>query len=199
MNMNARRRDFPRVLAVDRAGRPIEWLGLRDTVHYYVLGQVAWTVGDVTAVVRGGVDRRGRHTQLEVHAVIAVRGADAERLYGHVPALTNNALFARDGYRCMYCGERYAKGYLSRDHVVPKALGGPDTWENCLTACLVCNNHKADRTPEQAGMAPLALPYAPNHAEALLLANRRVLADQMHFLSAQMPRHRQMEWSQYEP
>jgi len=57
-------------------------------------------------------------------------------------------------------------------------------WENCVTACRVCNQHKDDRTPDEAGMKLLAVPYIPNLAQYLILSNRKILADQMEFLLA---------------
>jgi hypothetical protein len=66
--------------------------------------------------------------------------------------------------------------------------GGQDTWNNVVTACKRCNNHKAGRTPEQAGMGLLAVPFVPTHAEYVYLQGRRVLADQMEFLLAHFPR-----------
>ena len=51
-----------------------------------------------------------------------------------------------------------------------------------------CNRFKDDRTPEQAGMTLLALPYEPNLAEWLILANRRILADQQAFLERLAPK-----------
>ena len=42
-------------------------------------------------------------------------------------------------------------------------------------------------TPEQAGMDLLYVPYAPSIHEGLILANRRILADQMEFLAALLP------------
>lgn len=39
-------------------------------------------------------------------------------------------------------------------------------------------------------MRLLAVPYAPNHAEGLILAGRRVLADQMLFLEKHVPASR---------
>ena len=38
------------------------------------------------------------------------------------------------------------------------------------------------RTPEEAHMQLLYAPYIPNRAEFLILANRRILADEMEFL-----------------
>jgi hypothetical protein len=46
----------------------------------------------------------------------------------------------------------------------------------------VCNQKKGNRTPEEAHMQLVYAPYIPNRAEFLILANRRILADQMEFL-----------------
>lgn len=50
--------------------------------------------------------------------------------------------------------------------------------------CRECNQAKDARTPEEAGMKLLAVPYTPNLAEYLILQNRKILADQMEFLKA---------------
>ena len=57
-----------------------------------------------------------------------------------------------------------------------------------VTACKRCNNHKANYTPEQAGMQLLAVPFVPTHAEYIYLQGRKVLVDQMKFLLAHFPR-----------
>ena len=77
---------------------------------------------------------------------------------------------------------------LSRDHVTPISQKGVDGWTNVVTACKRCNNFKAGRTPEQANMQLLAVPFKPTHAEYIFLRGRRVLADQMEFLKAHFPR-----------
>jgi 5-methylcytosine-specific restriction endonuclease McrA len=62
--------------------------------------------------------------------------------------VTNTFLFARDGYKCQYCGrhsrELGQRGGLTRDHVIPMSKGGTNTWTNCVTACSDCNWIKAD-------------------------------------------------------
>jgi 5-methylcytosine-specific restriction endonuclease McrA len=56
------------------------------------------------------------------------------------------------------------------DHVVPRAQGGQDTWLNTVAACAEDNHRKANRTPEEAGMALLRQPFEPTPADAMLLA-----------------------------
>ena len=85
---------------------------------------------------------------------------------------------------CLYCGRQFSPNDLTRDHIIPASRGGGSIWENCVTACRNCNQYKDDRTPEEAGMKLLALPYIPNLAQYLILSNRRILADQMEFLLA---------------
>lgn len=58
---------------------------------------------------------------------------------------TRLALFARDGFRCVYCGASVEDGaVLTVDHVVPDALGGTNVPSNLVTACLKCNSTKRD-------------------------------------------------------
>lgn len=70
-------------------------------------------------------------------------------------------LYARDNYRCQYCHRFFPEKDLTLDHVVPVVRGGRKTWDNILTACIRCNQRKGDRTPEEAGLKPLARPSAP--------------------------------------
>ena len=65
---------------------------------------------------------------------------------------------------------------------------GIDTWMNVVTACRACNHRKSSRTPEQAGMPLLYTPYVPSLWEDFILRNRRILADQMEFLMAHIPK-----------
>ena len=77
--------------------------------------------------------------------------------YARRTAMSRRALFARDDYRCQYCG-----GFAdSLDHVVPRSRGGQHTWENVAAACRPCNLRKRDRTPAEAGMWLARPPCAP--------------------------------------
>jgi 5-methylcytosine-specific restriction endonuclease McrA len=70
-------------------------------------------------------------------------------------------VYTRDNFMCVYCGQQLPAGQLTFDHVVPRSKGGLTRWENIVTACHSCNRRKGNRTPEQAGMAPLKLAYRP--------------------------------------
>ena len=61
--------------------------------------------------------------------------------------ISRRALFARDGWRCMYCGT--TSGRLTLDHVVPRSRGGDSVWENVVTSCAPCNMRKGNRLPRR--------------------------------------------------
>jgi 5-methylcytosine-specific restriction endonuclease McrA len=171
---------------------PLEWIDYRDAVRFYHQGLVAYVCGCELYTIHGGINARsGLRSLVCVNSIIATHGKryardKIERHY--VPPLNNQTLFRRDAQLCLYCGERFRTSELSRDHVVPVSLGGRDVWTNVVTACKRCNTHKAGRTPEEAGLELLAVPFAPTHAEYIYLKGKRVLVDQMEFLLAHFPR-----------
>lgn len=75
------------------------------------------------------------------------------------PKLTRFEVFNRDHFICQYCGKQTRQ--LTLDHVIPRHLGGEHTWDNLVSACVVCNHRKAGRTPEQARMKLLRNPSQP--------------------------------------
>lgn len=180
------------VLRTDASGMPLEWIGYQEAVKLYYLDQVAYSVGTQLYTVHGGVNARtGLRSQIEVNSILATfsKNYAIQRIgKNYVPPLNNRTLFKRDNYICLYCGDRFRHSELSRDHVTPLSMKGTDTWNNVVTACKRCNNHKAGRTPEQAKIQLLAIPFIPTHAEYIYLQGRRVLSDQMEFLRAHFPR-----------
>lgn len=71
-------------------------------------------------------------------------------------------VFHRDKFRCQYCGITFPTSQLTIDHIIPKGVGGKSNWNNVCAACKPCNNFKAMRTPEQAGMKLIHKPVKPN-------------------------------------
>lgn len=179
-----------RILRVNTAGMPVEWLGWQQAVCLHSRELVSWTYGEEVLKVRGGRSRlTGERTVVALASIIACKGKvfDKQR---REPPLTNRALFRRDRGTCLYCGVQFADVHLSRDHVVPISRGGLDRWTNVVTACKRCNTRKGSKLPDECGMELLALPYRPNHAEYLALTHSgRILGDQMAFLQRQFSRN----------
>ena len=177
------------VLQLDVSGRPQAWISSRDAAVLYATDGVAWTLGSPCHVLRGGIQRAtGLVSRIEVHAIIAVRGVIPSRAWRQAPALSNGKLFVRDRHVCAYCGGHFPFDELTREHIVPVSRGGSDSWMNCITACRACNGRKGSRLPEEARMSLLYLPYVPSLHEDMILRGRRILADQMDFLLASVPR-----------
>ena len=186
MNLN----ELPPVLQLDKAGNPHGWISYQDSVYYYAKDIVAWSMGEVEFTLRGGTNAKtGERSKLTVNTIIAIDGevsAKRMEMFNRTP-LTNRALFRRDWNLCAYCGEEFTIAQLTRDHVIPRSKGGPDVWENVVTACGKCNKAKDNNLLEDTNMELLYVPYAPNRAEFLILQNRRILADQMEFLLKRVP------------
>jgi hypothetical protein len=181
------------VLRTDVSGMPLEWIGYQDAVRLITLDQVSYSLGRTLYCIRGGINAlSGTRSTVAVDAIIATWGHHPHKhLFAgsYVPPLSNKALFRRDQSLCLYCGKQFPNFMLSRDHVKPLSHGGRDKWANVVTACKRCNNYKAGRTPEQAGIELLAIPFTPTHAEYVYLQGRQILADQMDFLLAHFPRN----------
>jgi len=177
------------VLQLDVSGRPQAWISSREAAVLYASDAVAWTLGHAFHVMRGGWQRStGLQSRIELHPIVAVRGAIPSRAWRQVPALSNHKLFTRDRGFCAYCGGRFHADDLTREHIVPVSRGGSDSWMNCITACRACNGRKGNRLPEEARMTLLYLPYVPSLHEDMILRGRRIVADQMEFLLASVPR-----------
>src|SRR6188768_434691 len=96
--------------------------------------------------------------------------------------ISRRALFARDGWRCVYCGT--TSGRLTLDHVIPRSKGGESIWENVVTSCAPCNLRKGNRLPEEARML---LPHPPRPPAPVLfikLATPRVPPTWQQYLNA---------------
>jgi len=92
--------------------------------------------------------------------------------------LTQRNLFIRDQYTCQYCGRTKQQirnsEFLTRDHVIPRHIGGKDVWENVVTSCNSCNNKKAYHLLEDINMTLLKIPTAPTIFELWTRQQKRL-------------------------
>lgn len=175
-----------RILRLNAAGHPLEWIDWQLAVCLYARDLVVWSLGGVVHRIRGGHSRlTGRRSYIEVPAILASGGGRLAPVRS-IPPLSNPALFSRDNHQCLYCGRYFHARELSRDHVHPKSRGGRDRWENVVAACKRCNQRKGNWLLDEIDMELIALPYRPNAAEYLALINgSRIRSDQVEYLRPQ--------------
>jgi HNH endonuclease len=188
-----------RVLKLDISGVPDSWISLEAAAGYYATDAIAYELGDKITTLRGGHQKCGERSTIDVGSIIAIKGASAASvLLATTPRLSrhhNHKLFKRDRYTCAYCGSVFLNaektGELEREHVLPVSRGGSDCWTNVVSACRPCNQRKAAQTPEEAKMPLLYVPYVPTRWEDLLLQARaeHIVADQMEFLRSGLTGH----------
>ena len=180
----------PRILIIDSHGQPVRWAVLPRAARYYAAGKVVTDLGESLFSMVGGLqERSGLRSEFITSSIVMIRGR--HRIpYGHAHVgLTKHRLFVRDRHVCAYCGGLFAESELTVEHINPVSRGGSQSWTNVVTACRSCNTRKGNRTPEEARMPLLYVPYAVCRNEGFILSNRRILADQMAFLQATLPKY----------
>lgn len=179
-------KNIPLILKLDVSGNPIKWVHWKDAVTSHFNGKTVWSLGDPIRLHGGISGKTGEPSFFDLPPIIASSDQLAMKNPNKAPTLTNKALFRRDGHLCMYCGHEYSEAKLTRDHVTPTSRGGLDKWTNVVASCRGCNHLKADRTPEEAHMPLLAVPFTPSKSAHLILQNRRIIGDQMEYLKARI-------------
>lgn len=176
------------VLQLDIQGTPQAWITPEQAAICHAMDAVAWVDGaGPLRSLRGGWNAgTGRQSLIEVFPIVALRGVSRVNLFDIAPAVTRRKLFRRDRGLCAYCGQSVGEASLQTEHIMPASRGGAWSWMNLVAACAVCNGRKAARTPEEAGMPLLFMPYVPNRFEDFLLAGRNVRADVHQWLAARL-------------
>lgn len=176
------------VLKVDSAGLPVALISWMAAANLIAQNKVTWSLGDPILRLRGGYNNQGARSVIHVPGILSVK--DRSNLWGRWRETSDRmrpvraVIYNRDGGMCMYCGKKLSYKSLSIDHIIPKSRGGQDTYVNTCNSCLSCNQKKSNKTPEEAGMQLLAVPYCPNPAARLILSRRSIIADQMDYLRA---------------
>jgi 5-methylcytosine-specific restriction endonuclease McrA len=165
-------------LALNASFEPLTMVPLRRALRLVIDGKAE--------IVEADVERPVRSERLALPRPAVIRLTK----FIHVPRrfrrqVTNTFLFARDGYRCQYCGrassELKPRHSLTRDHVTPLSRGGTNDWTNVVTACSPCNTRKSNNLPSEIGMHPLIAPREP-HFVHLSWAVRRLTPTQAHYI-----------------
>jgi 5-methylcytosine-specific restriction endonuclease McrA len=141
-----------RTLLLSSAYEPMATISWQRAIVMLTLGKVE---------VIEAYDRDVRSTSIVIKLPAVVRLVNRFRRYKRKVRYSKQNVFARDRWRCQYCGERHPTHELTQDHVIPRAQRGKTHWENVVTCCADCNTRKANRTPHQAGMRLRTKPVRP--------------------------------------
>ena len=159
-----------RCLALNASFEPLTMVPMRRALRLVIDGKAEIVESDARRLVHS------EHMALPRPVVIRlVRFVHVPRRFRR--QVTNTFLFARDDYRCQYCGrsqpELRHRECLTRDHLIPLSRGGTNEWSNVVTACSPCNTRKGNLLPGECGMAPTKTPSEP-HFVHLAWAVRRL-------------------------
>lgn len=145
------------VLLLNANYEPLNVCNIRRAVSLILLGKAEVVEDSGTLVTTSSME-------LPVPSVVRMR----YHVRRPIPRLrlSRHSVLARDGYMCQYCGSTRE---LTIDHVVPRWVGGPHTWENLVACCRKCNLKKGDKTPAQAGMRLKKTPRRPHYVPYLSL------------------------------
>lgn len=141
-----------RTLVLDHGYRPVRVVSWQRAVCMGFLGKVELVAAHARPI---------RTVDRPYPAPSVVRLLGRHRHAARVVRFSRDAVHARDGFTCQYCGARPARGELTIDHVTPRHAGGVTEWTNVVTACAPCNRRKGGATPEQAGMRLRRAPSRP--------------------------------------
>ena len=110
---------------------------------------------------------RGVEVYLRIPEVVVLTRYN--RLPGKSVPFSRRNLYRRDGSQCQYCGEYVATRDMTVDHVVPRARGGANSWENCVLSCQKCNSRKGSRCWRDVGLNLLREPRRPEWSPCITI------------------------------
>jgi 5-methylcytosine-specific restriction endonuclease McrA len=152
--------DHIRTLLLSQSYEPLRVISWKRAFTLLTLGKVE---------VVEEYDRNIRTCYLVFKMPAVVRLIDAFRRHRHPVRFSRVNVYARDRYRCQYCGLKESLSKLTFDHVIPRSRGGTTSWTNVVAACVDCNHQKANRTPTEARMRLIKEPVQPRWVPAVTL------------------------------
>jgi 5-methylcytosine-specific restriction endonuclease McrA len=139
---------------------PIDIISWKDAVRLMFLGK---------AEVVEEYEKELRSTYLIIKMPAVVRLLNVFKKRKKKVKFSRVNIYARDKYRCQYCGAKGKMKDFTFDHVVPRAQGGKTVWENIVTCCQGCNLKKGDKSLKQAGMHLIKKPVQPEWLPAVTI------------------------------
>jgi 5-methylcytosine-specific restriction endonuclease McrA len=165
-------------LALNASFEPLTLVPMRRALRLVIDGKA-----EIVEAEHGRVVRSERMTMPRPAVIRLTRFVHVPRRFRR--QVTNTFLFARDHYRCQYCGrhstELKPREALTRDHLIPLSRGGTNVWQNVVTACSHCNARKGNHLAAEIGMHPMTTPHEP-HFVHLSWAVRRLTPIQARYI-----------------
>ncbi len=137
------------VLVLNATYEPINVTGARRAVLLLLKGIA------ITEEENGTLLHAARF-QMRIPSVI--RLIEYRKIPNRSRSLSRKNILMRDRHTCQFCGQVFSPLDLTLDHVIPRSRGGRGDWDNLVTCCQACNNHKGNRLPEEAGVTLLHQP-----------------------------------------
>ncbi len=141
------------VLLLNQNFEPLTVLKLRRAITLLLLGKVD--------LIENDRNRSLHSVNIEIPFPSVLRLKYYVQIKRKEIPLNKKNIIKRDNNECQYCGKK--GGQMTTDHIIPKALGGEDSWENLVCACLECNNRKGNRTLQAANMRLRKKPKKPSY------------------------------------
>jgi 5-methylcytosine-specific restriction endonuclease McrA len=89
----------------------------------------------------------------------------------------------RDDMCCQYCGRQFSMDKLTVDHVIPlsrwlsvpyeRRPKEPNSWENQVCACKICNALKGNKLIEECDMTLIRKPVEPKYMPYLVISREK--------------------------
>ena len=157
-----------RVLVTDCTGRPINTTSWQRAVTLLVMNEADLIEKDGDRFIKSPNLVVPKPLIIQTQGYVALKPLPDNKIIRRV-------LYARDGWKCQYCGVDITMKTGTIDHIKPKAAfirqgrraSEAHTWDNVVTSCTRCNTKKGDRLPYQCGMHITRPPKKPSYVQTL--------------------------------
>lgn len=144
--------------------------------------------GQIARFVAATTHAPATQSQIAVNSIIGTKGVPAINPFELRPALTNSKLFVRDRNMCAYCGGHFHESELTREHIIPQGAQGRGSLDERGHRLQALQPPQGAAHARASAICPCFMHPTCPACGVFHLRNRRILADQMEFLNAYVPR-----------